>query len=947
MLPFYYTSALDAAAVIKGDTTPATVAGTTSVTDTELVANVTAAAFDVKLRYFALGAAFNTLTIADNYPIGGYPNGWAVSPDEIVIPASQSWVEVTGDIKFDGSFDYKWDDSVINWSTTLKGINYNASYYAPGRALLCMRKVTFEGYDSSWHIWWLGCVDTGGWQDNYKHGMEWQRTIKGVDGSLKTTDSPRLVIGQTNLAAEASVSVSSTLSVPEEEIGYNEFVGSTAVVDSNNINDERLNTVWIAQYPPSVVEETLPISHVEATDIVIDEVFFMPVTGYDPLKNWWIEVVSLSDGNAGDGLTFAPGTWADGWLATYNADGIPVAVHLKGGDKLKRGERAIICANKKLFEEYTGGANSAQFVIETDTLTECYRITGYTLDQNPSADYYEWSMDLDTSVRMPFTLNINAGYIYFTPYHYQSFSNGDCVKWGAISEAFPPNTRAHELWTGNPVDITTLATGQSIRRWPTGGGVQTGYGSNNYDSNTAADWIIGTYPKPGDKYSANQFEWALLELPEHTSTLTTAIVAGANTMTFDEGIAGWPPNGEGIIEADVFSYVRSGSSLDSITGLDNDHAVGAQAYPYVNTLAQTGWSISTIGVKRTPGLAYIKRATLYTSPYASATQPDGYDPTAIDWQTSYEQPGLEYSSAGSGTANIYFEMAGRWARSVLLCIHEMFPNSGTATGARAKINEAYIYPDDLTVNNELTLATTPTGGTQSIAAEVIRYLLANYSWLTEADIRDDTYSNWGFVHSFSTAITPITRVIADIARAHGCVVHYHPAGQILIERDPWWPGGLDQAQYYYVGGTNYGALYTFGLNSARGDFELENAQPDITGVAILATDAAGNPIERYTYPAGATGSTVKEVTDITVVSSSQVAPMAQKLWYKESDTRRVKFVVKGPGEWLRPGFILFLDWNSEVTNVTWIIEEVNYTWRKDSGGKSWQALVTCRAMPVV
>lgn len=940
---------LESTAILKGAETPSSaVAGIAGLTAPEIAASNAAAAYDIKLRFFALGDSFKTLTIADNFPVDGDPVGWNIGTEQI-IPASP-WVEVTTYIHFNGSFDYEWDDNKITWSCTLHGQNYDAGYFGVGQALLCLRKVTFTGYDSGWRLWWLGCVESGGYTDNYKHGMEWRRVVKGTNISLKTTDSPRITVGKTNLARDGSITVSSTLAIPAEEISKGEFIGSTANVDSGNIIDGRLNTPWIAQYPPSVIADELPLYHVEQERLKIDEVFFMPVTGYDPAKCWWFEIVALADD-----LYIGGGAWADGWIATFNADGIPVALHLSGHTSaLKRGQRVVVCANRKRFEEYTGGGNGAAHIFEADTLPECYRIINYELQDNPLPDTYRFKMNLDTSQRLPFTLNPNGGYIYQSPYWYQQFSNGDCVKWG-YDEAFPPGTRSGELWVG--VTVTNPSTSQSIRRLPSGGGVGTGYGSNNYDSNTAADWIASDYPRPGDKYTINQFEWVLLELDAHTSTLATAIDPTTTSITFDEGVEGWPPSGYGVIESDVFHYAsRSSSALTEVTGLTNNHVVGALAYPYADNIAQTGWLVSSLKIRRPIGATAIKRLSVYFSPYPDTASPDGLDPTNVLWHADYPEPHLEYYNGlngyagpiGTSMSDIYLEPitdTSRWIRSILVLIHEMYPDAGDTEPARAKVNEIEVYPDDLTTNENLPLVTTPDGTQQSTAAEAIRYLLANYSWLTEDDIRNDTFDGWGYVHSFSSAIAPITDVIEDLARTHGCVVHYHPCGKILIERDPWWPGGLDQAAYYYVGGLNYGIICEFTRNELRDDYNIEDSLPDVTGVALIATDSLGNPLQRVTVPPGATGTTTKEFTDITVPNSAYAQDMAYKLQMRETDTRRARFTIKGPGEWLRPGYIIQLGWEASTTSSIieyWIVEGIHYSWSQGGGQKHWTAQVDAR-----
>jgi hypothetical protein len=897
------------------------------------IANTTATEFDVKLRYFAAAAYYNTLTLA-HYEFGSAPVGWTISGDSIT-PAG-TWVEVTDSVYARGSLTYEWVGSALRWSTELQGENYDEDYFAVDRAVMCLRRIVRGAYDSGWVVWWIGCIAAGAWRDDYRLGAQWQRSVRGTDVTLRLTDAPRLTAGRINIAEDASATASTTLATPSVEAANGEFVGSTANVGAGNVVDQRLNTVWISQSPPSSTSEVVVGDH--SSGLMIDEVFFKPIAGLDPDKCWWFEVVNTKTDTQ---EVTNPAGW---WLA-YSSTGQAVACWISPGIELQPGQRVVICGNRAAFEAMTGGAKGAQRVYATDELS-CYVCTGFT-SRVTREPYLSYNINLTRTAWVRMTLNATGGYVLKVPGDFNGFGDGinglDCVKWGT-DRALPTGLDATEvatyLWNGATVDISTIIDGQSIRRVPTGGGV----GGSAQDSHTAGDWQIETYPTPGDKYSVNRFDWLLLTLPEHVSTLGTNITTASTTIEIDEGTLGWPVAGDGVIEGDTFSYTgRTDTELTGVTGLASSHTAGAKLNPYVGGVAQTGWSITSVRLRRRPGTAYILRYEVWVSESASPTTPDGEDPSNVLWRADYDEPHYTganlngYTGLGGGpdlTVYLAPDTGARWARCILINILEMYPETGEVTGARAKLNEVEINLDEMTLPDQG--VTSLPGVTAGLLAE---YLIDQYTWLQLSDFSDLALT-WGEIGAVATAIQPLPSVLEDLARMHGCIVGWGVDGQITWLPDPWWPGGITKHP-----DCADGPIYRWEPSTVRGEITFQTAQTEVSGVAVTAMDGEGNPLERVTAPPGITGSGVREFTGLTVANQDTARRLAYKLELKEKNQDRCTLTVKGIGEWCWPTQVYYVEWPDGTERGTWIAERVTWSWAFGAA-KQWSCTLDLRRMYV-
>ncbi len=277
----------------------------------QYILNTTTATFNVQLRFFT-GPMYDTLDVSP-YIIAFY-RGWNGTSGTVPTDLSQTlWTEITELVHARGELTQTWEESVNRWTATLEGQGYNGAYLAPGKTIACFLRITNGSYDSGWYLYWLGRVQSGQYATDYQRGDKWRLTIECAEARIRQKDAPRLVAGPTHIEQDGSVTVSSTLSTPEAEIGNNEFIGTRVIINANNVIDGNKTTLWCSQNAPTALGE----ANLTTDHDLVDEFFFKPITGYNANTTWWVELVIMPRwGN--------PARSLDGsscWLWTRNSDG--------------------------------------------------------------------------------------------------------------------------------------------------------------------------------------------------------------------------------------------------------------------------------------------------------------------------------------------------------------------------------------------------------------------------------------------------------------------------------------------------------------------------------------------------------------------------------------------------------------------------------------------------
>jgi len=807
-----------------------------------------------------------------------------------------------------------------------------------------------------WRLAWVGMIETSPWQDNYRHGAWWNLTVRSAEASLERTDSPRLRIGALDVASDGNVTTKSTLSLPALEAGNNEFVGATQNVAPANMIDGRLDTVWISQDTPSITgEDYAPFVGADMAKrnyrLMVDEIFFKPVTGFSPKNTWWIELFHNQDNGQG-----VP------WLImfTENRNGAIVVMYIAAGIGIEDRGRIVICPNRQIFEAYTGGVPAGVTVLETSAFCQAEYTPATISIRNVSAGLSTtplWLINgLSGPTPKPFNLSSSQGWLAFTTTDvvsassvvdgavFSKFLNDeaamDLVVWsdGPAITTIPSIIPAQDSWEGGacPFNVSTIATGQSIRRNPTG----------NIATNGPSDWIIESFPRPGGKWDANVAEWAQIELAEHATTLTATASVAATLLTVND-TKGWPTplTGaccQGIFDTEVFDYTAATGTTITLSGsVSVEHADTTPIYPYADEEKQSGWPLKSITIARRSGLSTIEQGDIYLSSASGCRDYDEANFTADYFTDSPQRFGSTTAYTYEGFAVNETTPGFRWIRTILIVIHKMSDNG------RAKINE---------VKATLVQGSLGESGTNDITnmtpGNVLKKVLVDYSWLADGDVVDNTIytlpdgttqQTYGLVGSISMAVTSMPRALDDVARSHGVLVRYGLNGQVYIDRDPWWVAGTDGDD---------GIIHGFNAARVRGDIQYVEERVLATGLALTAKLPEGTPLDRKFAGGGATtGTGIVEVTDLVVRTEPMAQWMADLLWFKETHPHRVTLVVKGVGEWCRVGQRFWIMWDLanqgyevDLTGIRmpWICEKVTREWSWTNDKREWSTTLELR-----
>jgi hypothetical protein len=870
--------------------------------------------FDVILKVYA-GPAYKDLDLT------------LYSEGAIIVPGA-GWTEVTQDVVYSGGLTLERTSSTVRFSAKLSGINYDASYFGPGQAILCLYRNEVAGVQvdpvpaeiedneghitlvDSWAVFFLGHITEGGHEDDYKHGGRWTRQMGGLDTLLQRSTAPRLAAGRVDLLSNAEVTASSTLLVPASEAGTGEFAGSLVTVEPENTIDNNINTLWMSNGMPHLGTLTQPYGDVR-------RLFLKPLDGYDQSKLWWIEL-------------------DDSEFNLRNQDGVFVFLERPTGSKV------ILCANRPYFEAYFGADFDVDEIIDVRTLRQGHFSVGQSCnpgpDDDPPGDGNCWSTIILNDAE-PFTLNPTAG-------------------WIQINDGYNNDPRSAVAWNqdGSNVDIDGGSWGPGVA-WDAGPSPAINISTmpinwglfHQAAGNVATNFTFDKYMVPGENFSKpNTMEWLFYSLERQNAALALDVAAGATSITMSSTV-GFLDAGTAICEGDTFTYTdRTATGLTGIpaTGANalGSHLIGAEVNQVIGGITQFGWPCSQLELLRpqTPGLTGIVAGRVFfvTTSLTTPTMPGTNEPEdpadpANDWQEDYDTNViLLWSANANGLLDYGRALTGpdggpRWVQHVLVVFDQM-----TNVG-RARLNECNLYLAQTQINNS------GLGDIDTLSSAVLaEYLLG----LAGASI-NFTYgvivAQNHLIGEHATAIMPYPRVLDDLARITGCIMNWGRAGAASWNHDMWWPVGIENTQLT--------PLALLDATCLQGTVQYSGRKPDEVGVRIHARTPDGLRQYTATFPntVSATDQLI-ELDDLVVVSQNVVSALAQTMYYKNGlnyllGAQEIIFSTKGAGLWLRPemyvqipnvadtGAVIDQSVYDQVpgqthTTTSWLIESVDWEW---------------------
>jgi hypothetical protein len=865
------------------------------------ISNSTAGRYDVELRFYG-GLAYSALTLLS------YVSG-AIDPSVV------GWTDITARVNDAGSLTYGREGNSLRWSAQLAGTNYADTYFAPGQAILCLRRVLIGSTQTvpasgTWELWWLGQIISGSMQDDYKHGGAWTRQLAGLDSALQRATAPRLTAGRINLMANASVTASSTLINPALEAGTGEFVGTLVAVPASNTIDGNVNTLWISDDAPHSDSVTPGTAKFQ-------KVFSKPLAGYSQAKTWWIEL-------EGD---FPASDW-------YLQTSAGLILHLNVGDAGEAvrgadgtGNHIIVCGSEADFEVYTGGAQNGAVIVDGKTWPHqatwdsIYNGRSGTFTIDPTADWLYLRRNDDPSATPD-------GTIYAA------------IAWNQDGSAASglPNWDNNAPWTGAAIDVSddVCPPGSGIRIKP------------SQDGGAAADYEITDLMIPDGDRTEDAIEWLKYTLAEQTAALDGAVSAGATSITLNSTL-GLLDAGDAVCEADAFAYTgRTPTTLTGVTGIGN-HATGAAVRQVIGGEAQSGWPCRQLSLLRpeNPALPQIITGRVYLS--GSATTPA--DPGEANWEADWDENIiLLYASQVSDDIRDYGRvLAGpdggpRWVRHVAVIFDDM------TDAERARLNECELYLDQAQIANS---GSGDLGDLRAVS--LARYILAQ-SGLATALVDASADSAYGpFIGEHATAIAPYPQVLDDLARITGSIMDWGLAGVPIWYPDMWFP--------ILLGSTQYELRAYLDATYLRDKAQYSGRKPNEVGVIVHLRTPDGRKSYSAQYPQTMTAADQRIEIDDLVTSWESMAPqIAKTQYYKaglhyQEGAQELTFTLKGPGEWLRPEqyialacvnatgeTIVVADQTPPYTHdlVGWLTESITWEWGRQGAFRTWSATAKCR-----
>jgi hypothetical protein len=861
------------------------------------ISNSTAGRFDVELRFYG-GLAYSALTLTS------YVSG-AIDPSVV------GWTDVTTRVTDAGSMTYERAGNSLRMSAQISGTNYADAYFAPGQAILCLRRILVGATQTvpasgTWELWWLGQIISGSVQDDYKHGGAWTRQVAGSDSALQRATAPRLTAGRINLMEDASVTASSTLTNAALEAGTGEFVGTLVAVPASNTIDGSLNTLWISDDAPHAATLSPGTAYFQ-------KVFFKPLAGYTLAKTWWIELEGNFDHDDWYLVTSA------GLYIHFNTGDAGEAVRAAGGN-----EHIIICGSAADFEVYTGGAQNGAVVVDGKTFPyqgswgSAWGARDGTFTLDPDADYV-WLRRSD-----------NAGV---------EGTQIAALAWNQDGSAASglPGWDGNAVWSGAAIDVSDDVC-------PAGSGLRI---KDGQDGGAAADYEITNLLIPDGNREGDVIEWLKYTLAEQTAALDGAVSAGATSITLNSTL-GLLDAGDAVCEADAFSYTgRTPTTLTGVTGIGN-HATGAAVRQTIGGDTMSGWPCRQLSLLRpeNPSLPQIVAGRVYFSDSANTPADPGEAGWEADWDSNVI---LLYAAQVSDDIRDYGRvLAGpdggpRWVRHVAVIFDEM------TAGERARLNECELYLDQAQIANS------GAGDLGDLRAVTLaRYILAQ-SGLSLALVDGSAGIYGPYIGEHATAIAPYTQVLDDLARITGSIMDWGLAGVPVWYPDMWFP--------ILLGATQYELRAYLDATYLRDKAQYSGRKPNEVGVVVHLRTPDGRKSYTAQYPQTMTAADQKiEIDDLVTSWESMATQIAKTQYYKaglhyEEGAQELTFTLKGPGEWLRPEqFIALACLNStgEIITVSgyaspyaidvvgWLTESITWEWGRQGAFRSWSATAKCR-----
>jgi hypothetical protein len=291
--------------------------------------------------------------------------------------------------------------SSVSWELQLSGISSPVPALRTGHLVVVQKREISGATWGSWTNYLVGWTMGHTMKDDASKERPWTLTVSGLQGMLLQTEVTGLKVGPPDMADNANINVSSTLSPAYKEADTGEFTSSNPTISANSMADNNVNTSWISGrfvggdnvLPTQAEAAAYTLNHVWGL-AAVTQLHINKYTGQSDGYRW-IEVSYFNDSTAG----------------AYLMAGVDYFINLDSGNALDQslGDRVIFAENPTLFAEEnpdslatrvldlanlqmwrmknqkftidTGGATGGTFTLTVDT-EETGTISWNTTDDN-------------------------------------------------------------------------------------------------------------------------------------------------------------------------------------------------------------------------------------------------------------------------------------------------------------------------------------------------------------------------------------------------------------------------------------------------------------------------------------------------------------------------------------------------------------------------------------
>lgn len=536
---------------------------------------------------------------------------------------------------------------VFSWQAKLSFFQIPKGFLSQDYSICVLRRKNVNGSWGAWHVWFMGWISDIFGRKDYVDTLDVDITVRGLTYKLENALAPDLTRGggggrggrEPPVVEGVNTRASSILTDLFLEATSDDWIlGEPESVDSDNVVDGDLSTVWISEGEPNNVSWETPAPTFSGC---VDEVFMLPWPGYGSEYQWF--------------RIWIVGNFQVGQIRIYNHQttwngNTPTGYYLDLKDSAL-----------------------ADQVVTNKPIILCYNATAFRSMFDPGdVPIIEWSaLQGHSKNARRFHLGFTSGFIYITT-KFAGFNDG--VAWGDGSDT--PSGFPFGFWSGRWVKRP--ARGHAIRRSPPGA-----------DTNTASDWIEEESPAPGEyrgkpRPQSADAEWIAADFGEFDWRLGQNLAADSSDPA-DGVIKIRPEGGSSDFDTsglDDSGYIRvgleiiqySGRTEDALTGVVRGalgtkvsaHSDGERVYQIVNGLATRARKISSI--------QFIRKEGLWPIPYAARVLVSKYDlprfPPTDNWQLDWSKPVKTWSRNKLHVMPVDFP-EGRRIRWAMMIIDQM------------------------------------------------------------------------------------------------------------------------------------------------------------------------------------------------------------------------------------------------------------------------------------